>query len=691
MYRISVDTGGTFTDVVVTDSSGGYTIGKALTTHARIFDGMREALGVAAEQLGLGVEALLGATDLFIYGTTRATNAIVTQRVAKTALLVTEGFPDILVLREGGKLNPHDFSRDYPEPYVPRRYTFEVRERIRADGSVSREFDEAQAREVIGQLARHNFEAVAVCLLWSIANPAHERRLAALLDELLPGVPYTLSHRILPVIREYRRASATSIDASLKPLMQQHLSGLERDLRAAGYASDILVSTTLGGCMSVAELIEAPIHTVKSGPAMAPVAAATYTRLEGLGNNAIVCDTGGTTFDVGLVRDGNLTYSRDTWLGGLWSGHLLGISSVDIRSVGAGGGSIAWCDEGGLMRVGPQSAGSDPGPACYGRGGELPTVSDAACVLGYFNAEAFLGGRMRLDVAAAHRALAPLAQRFGASIEQTAYDIISLASELMIKAIREITIAEGVNPSESTLVAGGGAAGINILPIARELECGRVVLPKAASALSAAGMQFADILKEETASLVTTSNRFDHAAVNRTLGELERRLLGFLEGLGAQARDKARLEFFAEARYFGQIWELDTPLPFSRIEDAADVERLVEAFHQVHQRVFAIDDRASAVECINWKARLTVALSSPLVQPLARAAQGEQAPVAAYRTCHFDAGVSIETPIHAGADLLPGHRVQGPAIIEEPTTTLVVYPGMSARVSDAGNYILSYQ
>jgi N-methylhydantoinase A len=686
-YRISVDTGGTFTDVIVMNESGKQTIGKALTTKDRIFVGMREAIATAAVELDETLESVLANTDLLIYGTTRATNAIVTRTVAKTAFLCTQGFPDILVVKEGGKANPHDFSTDYPEPYIPRRWTFEIEERMGAEGTVSLPFNETQARGVVKTLDKRGFEAIAVCFLWSIANSEHELRMGDLIAEMLPDVPFTLSHKLVPIVREYRRASATAIDASLKPLMQEHLRGLERDLRAAGYKNDILVSTSVGGVMEIGELIEAPIHTAKSGPAMAPIAGLTYSTIENQGDNVIVCDAGGTTFDVGLVRDGRLTHSRDTWLGGQWVGHLLGISSVDVRSIGAGGGSIAWIDEGGLMRVGPQSAGAEPGPACYGRGGVQPTVSDAACVLGYFDPAFFLGGRMRLNVDAARRAVASVAARIGRSVEETAWDILNLASELMIKAIQEITIAEGFNPRDSTLVAGGGAAGINILPIAEELGCERVILPSVASALSASGMQFADIVKEETASLVTTSKRFNIDGVNRLLTELEAKLKRFLAGMGARAEARHRIEFMTEARYLAQVWELDTPLPVPRFRDRTDIAALVEAFHKVHERVFAVRDEGSPVECVNWKARLVVQLARSVeAAPMATAKPAPAAKVT--RDCFFGGTRPVSTPIYKSTELTAGTRVVGPSVIEEPTTTLVVFPGMSARVSGGGNYLL---
>ncbi|MEQ8662182.1 MAG: hydantoinase/oxoprolinase family protein, partial [Gammaproteobacteria bacterium] len=400
-YRISVDTGGTFTDVVVTDESGRFTVGKALTDRQRAFASIEAGLAVAADELGLDVAGLLDECAMFVYGTTRGTNGIVERKTAKTAFLTTHGFPDILLLKEGGKSEPHNLRMEYPDPYVARRLTFEVPERINAEGGVETPLDEAAVRALLATLREREVEAVAVCLLWSIANPAHELRVGQLIEEALPGLPYTLSHQLNPILREYRRASSTAIDASLKPLMQDYLTTLEADLRAAGYRNDILVSTSFGGVMHLHDVVQKPIYLVKSGPAMAPVAGLAYVSAEQLANDIIVCDAGGTTFDVSLVRDGEVEFSRDTWLGPPWTGDNLGMASVAVHSIGAGGGSIAWVDPGGLMRVGPHSAGSEPGPACYGRGGEEPTVTDAAVVLGYIDPAHFLGGRMQLDEDAA--------------------------------------------------------------------------------------------------------------------------------------------------------------------------------------------------------------------------------------------------------------------------------------------------
>ena len=691
-YRISVDTGGTFTDVVVSGGESGLVVGKALTTPARAFDGLSASIADAAGQMDLSLADLLQATTIFIYGTTRATNAIVTKQGAKTAFLTTEGFQDTLVLKEGGKTNPHDFSLRFPEPYVPRRRTFGIIERMTSEGTVHDPLDEAQARAVLAQLRNDGYEAVAVSFLWSIVNPAHELRMGELLAELLPGIPYTLGHQLAPILREYRRASATAIDASLKPLMQDHLGGLEHDLRAAGYASDILVSTSVGGCMHVRELIERPIHTAKSGPAMAPVAARAFSAIEELGGNIIVCDTGGTTFDVGLVVGGSLVHSRDTWLGGEWTGHLLGISSVDIRSVGAGGGSIAWIDDGGLLRVGPQSAGSVPGPACYGRGGAKPTVSDAACVLRYFDPDYFLGGRMTLDVEAARRAVATVADPLGRSVEETAYGILKLASEIMINAVQDITVAKGINPRESVMVAGGGAAGINIMLIAEELGVERVLLPKQASALSASGMQFADIVAEESVSAFTSSRGFDAAAVTGALDGLDARLESFRQGLSADQRASPHHTSYAvEARYASQVWEIEAPVPERDFGKPGALDALVEAFHRTHDRLYALRDEGSAIEFLSWRARLVVESGLRLEPEPEAVTASVPAPDGHHRDCFFGSADPQPTRIYKAGEIRPGMSMQGPCIVEEPTTTVVVFPGMSASVTANGHYLLSFR
>lgn len=688
MNRIAIDTGGTFTDAVLLDEDGVLRLGKGLTRPDRSWLGIEEALTVVADQVDSDVPTLLADCDLFLYGTTRSTNAILTERTARTALLTTEGFPDVLTLREGGRLEPFNLAIEYPRPYVERRDTYEVPERIDAEGGVVTALDRDAVKAMLGQLADDGVEAIGVCLLWSILNPSHELAIGELLDELAPDLPYTLSHQINPIMREYRRASSTVIDASLKPLMDEHFAALERDLRDAGLAGDLLAFTSLGGVMHIDDIRSRPVLTVKSGPSMAPVAAHAQAEVEGFGDeDVVVCDTGGTSFDVGLVPAGEVKFTRDTVLGKEFTGYTTGLSSVDIRSIGSGGGSIAWVDAGGLLRVGPQSAGADPGPACYGRGGVEPTMTDAAVLLGYLDADYFAGGRMQLDLDAAKSAFEGLADRLSMSTEEAAHGVLTVATEDMIGAIRDITINQGVDPRESTIVAGGGAAGINVVAIARELGVRRVLVPHTAGTLSASGGQHADILHEISVTRLMDTGAFDFDAANAALDEITAGLHAYADRLRARGTEAFRLTYSVEARYAFQVWELEVPLAGGRVESAADVAALASAFHDVHERTFAIKEPSQDVECVNWKGRLTAELEKPVVR---REEEGPSEPPPPHRhgEAFFPSTGVTAIPRYHGEDLRPGCLVEGPAAIDQPTTTLIVYPGSRARMTPSRNFLV---
>lgn len=686
-WRISVDTGGTFTDVVIADDSGRFTLGKALTTKRRIFSGLKNALAVAADKLSMPLASVLEKTDLFVYGTTHATNAIVTGNVAKTAFLTTKGFPDILVLREGGKFNPHDFSTPYPQPYIARRHTFEIDERIEVSGNIYKPLDESATLEILQHIKQQGFQACAVSLLWSTVNPRHELRIGQLIEEVTPDLPYTLSHALNPILREYRRASSTAIDASIKPLMQKHLHDLQCDLRDEGYQGEILVSTTSGGCLDIESVIDKPIHSVRSGPAMAPVAGRRYAEIEKLTDSVLVVDTGGTTFDVSLVRDQHITITQETWLGERFTGHMLGIPAVDARSVGAGGGSIAWLDDAGLLRVGPQSAGADPGPACYGQDGSEPTVTDAALVLGYIDPDYFLGGKMRLDKAAAQNAINKIAKPLNINVEQAAYSIFAVSNETMINAIKEITVSEGIDPTESIIVAGGGAAGLGIVPIARELGCRAIIVPRTASVLSACGMQFSDIQIEESRTVPSRSDTFNRDLVNHALDAIDHALDSFANKLAARGFNQTKRAYRTDAHYMAQVWDIAVDLPTSRLVDEATVATLEEAFHQSHQRIFNMDDRSCAIEYLNWTGRLSVILPQAGVGKMP-SSNGD--PKIVFRDAYFDLDNKERATVLRGDDIAKQQAIDGPAIIEEETTTLVLPPGCRATLSDSGNYIVEW-
>ena len=684
--RISVDVGGTFTDLVVEDEVGQVRLYKAPTTPDDPVQGVLDVLQVVADYRGISIEALLGACEMLMHATTWATNAILTGRTSRTAFLTTEGHPEVLLLREGGRVDPFDNTVPFPSPYVPRSLTFEIPERIRADGKVRKPLDEAAMLDVIGRLREKLVEAVGVCLLWSVVNPTHEERVGELLAEHLPAVPFTLSHRLNPSIREYRRASSTCIDASLKPVMSGYLDSLEGRLRATGFEGRLLSVTSQGSVVDLADLAAAPIHSINSGPSMAPVAGRYYSQLETQADDAIIADSGGTSYDVSLVRKGRIPWTRETWLGQRLRGHMTGFPSVDVRSVGAGGGSIAWVDAGGMLHVGPQSAGSRPGPACYGEGGEEPTVTDAALVLGYINPDNFLGGAIRLDVDAATVAIEEqVGASLGLDIHGAASAVLNVVSENMVRAIEDITINQGIDPRTAILVGGGGAAGLNCVYIARRLGCARVVIPAAGATLSAAGAMMSDLSTEFSRTCFTTSDRFDFDAVNATLAELDARARQFMKGRGTGALAQS-IEYSAECRYPHQVWEIEVPLAKPRFDGPKDVERLVGDLHGVHEEMFAIADRKSHIEVVTWRARARCALARTDGVGVVEAIGGGEGRWS--KSAYFDGAGVVDAVVQDLQSMSAGDRLEGPAIIESSFMTVVIDPGARVERTEGGNLLI---
>jgi N-methylhydantoinase A len=682
--RFAVDTGGTFTDLVVQDETGAARMFKARTTPADPIQGVLDALGVAAAGYGLPLAAFLSQGTLLMHGTTHAINAIITGRTARTAFLTTSGHADMLILREGGRSDTFNFAHAYPQPYIPRALTHEVIERVMADGSVLTALDEAAVLDTIARLKADAVEAVAVCLLWSIVNPAHELRVGALLEQHLPGIPYTLSHQLNPAVREFRRASSAAIDASLKPMMSRYLRALEDRLRAAGFGGRTLVVTSQAGVIDAADAAAAPIHIVNSGPSMAPLAGRHYAGLDDPGRDAIVADTGGTTYDVSIVRSGQIPTTRETWIGPRFLGIMLGFPWVDVKSVGAGGGSLARVDSGGLLHVGPASAGADPGPVCYARGGTEPTVTDASVVLGHVDPTFFLGGSMQLDAALAEAAIARVvAGPMGLSVPNAAEAMLAIATENMVQAILDITVKQGIDPREAVLVGGGGAAGLNSVKIARRLGCRRLIVPEVGAALSAAGALMSDLKAEYHAAYVTSTSNFDHGAVAKVLAGLRRQCEAFAGGPGAGAL-ATHIGFRVDARYATQVWEIEVPLQSGQLADAANVAAFVEDFHQTHQGLFSFRDEGSPIEIIGWTAHVTCKIGNRTDIRLVELSTTTPRPD---RQVHFPDGWH-NTPVHRFETIALDAAIVGPAIIESDFTTVVIDPGAVARRMPSGNLVV---
>jgi N-methylhydantoinase A len=429
--------------------------------------------------------------------------------------------------------------------------------------------------------------------------------------------------------------------------------------------------------MDAAEVAEAPIHLINSGPSMAPVSGRHFARVDESADTAVVADTGGTTFDVSLVRRGNIPWTRETWIGQPYRGHMTGFPSVDVKSIGAGGGSIAWLDDGGLLHVGPTSAGAVPGPACYGKGGTEPTVTDAALVLGYLDADFFLGGTIKLDVEAARMALAArVADPLGLAVEAAAVAVISVATENMVQAIVDITVAQGIDPRTAVLVGGGGAAGLNSAEIGRRLGCQSVIIPEVGAALSAAGAMMSDLTSTWRRTFFASSDRFDFAGVNAVLDQLEAQCHIFIEGPG-KASLKQVIEFVAEARYRDQVWEIEVPLPMRRFRQQDDLAAFVENFHRAHESVFAVRDTGSVVEVVSWTASVRCQLREAEAGTLVADAKGNE--VKGVRQVYFAEEGWLTAAVHRFETIDPGDVLKGPAIVESPFTSIVLNPGTVAQ------------
>lgn len=686
-YRICTDIGGTFTDIVVVDESGNVNIFKALTTPENRVNGIIDGLKLAADFYGTTLNEFMGACDYFGHGTTTSTNALIERKVAKVGLICTSGFRDVLLFREGGKENPFDWYLDYPEPYIPRYLTLPVTERINAEGGIDIPLHEDEVREAIRQFKQYDIEVIAVSLAWSFVNPAHELRIGELIEEEWPGKTYTLSHIVNPRIREYRRTVSTVIDASLKPLITHYVSTFESRLREIGYHNELSLLTCSGGVTSPQEMIESPIYSLDSGPALAPVSGRFYAKKELDKDNVITCDMGGTSFDVSRVTDGIITISNDNVI----QNERLSIPKVDVKTIGAGGGSIAWVDDGGLIRVGPEGAGSVPGPACYMRGGERATVTDANLVLGYLDENYFLGGKMKVSRELAEKAIMQsVAAPLNLSLMEAAYTIYNTANHLMTEAVRDITIFEGIDPKEYAVVAGGGAVGMHIIPIVSQLGCQEVIVPKTASTLSAFGGAVADVVREFNRSYLTSSHSFDSENVKATLDKLAADAKTFLDSVGVPKENQV-LEFAVEARYLFQERELTVPLRSGAIQNDHDLETLIDDFHEKHELTLGSMEKGQAVEFVVWKviARGITPEISLHKQPVSSEAPNPAA-LKSLRKAYFrEMGGLVEVPVYDGTRLFAGNVITGPAIIEEPTTNIVVIPGSTLTLSMYGNYIIN--
>jgi N-methylhydantoinase A len=680
MLAIGVDIGGTFTDIVGALEDGHLVFTKVSSTPGNLVDGVRRGV----EKLLQQVRGSTGRVTRFIHGTTVATNAILERKGALIGLLATEGFEDVLEMGRQRRSRMYDLDMDPETPafLAPRRRRMGIRERLDRDGTVLCALDERQVIETVRALkAQYTIQAVAVCYLFSFKNPVHEHRTRELIREHFPELPVSLSCEVDPTYREYERTCLTAFDAYLRPVVERYIRQLEGALAGMGVGAGLHVMQSRGGVTSARLATDRPVTMVLSGPAAGVLGGAFAAERSGIGQ-VITLDMGGTSCDVALVQDGRPLFSSE----GRIDLYPLRLPMIDVSTLGAGGGSLAWLDAGGGLHVGPQSAGAEPGPACYGRGGTEPTVTDASLVLGYLNPDGFAGGEMTLQADAAVRALERIAKPLGMTPLEAAYGIHRVVNARMADQIRLVSVRKGHDPRHFALVLMGGAGPVHGGVLAADLAIPTVIVPETPGVLSALGLLVANIEHERATTLGMRAKDTTLQDLIRAFEPLEQECWRRMQA-DRVAPEQVTVLRSAEARYLGQSYELEVPIV--GVLDQQVVGRIEAAFHARHEQVYGHSSPGAEVEIVNLRA----VLASPLPKPVLRqdlAVGGTHAAQIGVRRAYFgrERGLS-EAPIYARERLPMGDELIGPAIVEQADTTIVIYPGQRARLDQAGNLLMT--
>lgn len=677
--RLGIDIGGTFTDFTMIDADGNVRVFKTLSTPAAPEAAIKTGIAEIAADDGTTVSELLGNVELLIHGTTIALNTVLKRDGPKLGVLHTEGFRDVLYLRDGHKPDRYNLQMAPPEPLVPRHLRLGVKERINYRGEIAEPLDESTVRHALRVFKSEGIESIAVSLLWSMLNREHEARVLEIIREELPEAYVALSSDILPAIREYPRTSATVLSAYVGPVLGSYLSRLEQYLRQNGYRKELLIMQVTGGPAVVSEIERRPVLAIGSGPAAGPAGALAIGG--DAERNLMLVEMGGTSFDVSLITDGAMPMSKEIEIGEL----PLGVSAVDVHSVGAGGGSIAWIDAGGMLRVGPQSAGAEPGPACYGLGGTAPTVTDANLILGYLNPENFLGGRMTLDQTAAEQAMQAIADQLDLDVVEAAAAVYRIVNAEMVGAMRAVSVMRGVDPREYVAVVGGGAGGTHAAKIAQELGMRKAICPLVAGGLCSFGMLAADVRQSYLTTYPTNTAKLDPDEANELFDKMERRARAELRAQGFEDAD-IELHRFIDGKYPYQMHEITVPAPAGPLTATA-IGALANSFHDEHERLYTYCLREMSVDINGWRV-IAIGKLPPLPLHEQQAGPADPTPAErASRAVYFEeAGDYVSVRVFDGELLRPGMIVDGPAVAELPTTTVVVFPGHRLAVNRAGDY-----
>ena len=693
-YRLGVDIGGTFTDAtLINEETGEIHVGKVPSTPQDPSHGFMEATHRILREADVSPDEV----GYVVHGTTVATNSIIEGKVARTGFVTTDGFRDLLEIQRQIRPSLYDLQFEKPRPLTPRYLCFGVPERLDAQGNVLTPLDEGTVRDVAERLRQEDVESIAVCFLHAYINPSHEKRTGEILREALPDTIISLSSEVAPEFREYFRASTTVINASIRPVVGRYLQSIEARLRAEGLEAELLVMQSSGGVFTFAAASEKPVFMVESGPA-AGVIAATYLGTTLGYPDVISFDMGGTTAKAGLIQNGTPRITKDYEVGAAaqtgvgasrGAGYPIRTPVIDLVEIGAGGGSIAWVDSGGVLRVGPQSAGADPGPVCYGAGGTEPTITDANLVLGRLNPSFFLGGEIELEVETARRAIQEkCADPLNLDLVEAAHGIVEIANAAMVNALRLVSVQRGYDPRDFVLTAFGGAGPVHANRLAAEIDVPTTIIPMSPGTTSAMGLLVTDLKHDYSTTLIQHVDQLDTTAVEETYQELE------AQGGASLEREEVRQEDISflrqvDIRYVGQSYELTVPLPAEQL-DASKIVSVLEQFHIEHDRAYGYSAPTEPVEFVNL--RLTAI--GRIAKPRLRELEGNNTDIAAAqkatRSVYFaESDGYVECPIYDRYRSGPGCVLTGPAIVEEADSTTVIHPGYRAQVDRFGNLILT--
>ncbi|MGI9521127.1 MAG: hydantoinase/oxoprolinase family protein [Hyphomicrobiaceae bacterium] len=668
-FRIAVDVGGTFTDVVAVDRAGKTTFAKVPSTPEDQAIGTLDGLERLSEMLGMGVGALLNRTERIVHGMTVATNALLERKGAKVGLLTTAGHRDILEMREGLKPERYNMRLARREPLVPRRLRLGVIERLRADGRVEVPLDVASLKIAIEKLKAEHVNSIAVCYLHSYRDPRHELETRDIVEQAMPGVSVSVSSQVLPQIKEYERVSTTVVNAYVAPLISAYLTRLEQDLSDAGFDGPLLVMLSHGGVAPVSEAIRVAAATVLSGPAGGLAGGQRVAQLM-RAPNLITFDVGGTSSDIALLTEGEVALSRDRTM----AGERIALPSLDIVTLGAGGGSLARVAASGLLEVGPESAGSTPGPISYGKGGTQPTVTDASVVLGYLDPDSFSGGATKLDHVGAHTAFGALGRSIGISATEAAAGVHRVVNTQLAEGIRIVTVRRGVDPRHFDLLGFGGAAGVHVTELARMLGLRRVIMPRVASVLSAWGMLATELRLEAVQTTVGETDTLHAPTIASLYRQMEREgrecMQAWFKGPTASRRA-------AEMRYGEQVFEIDVPLEDIDFDRPGALDRLKRAFERRHEELYAYHLPEQFPVLINARVAIVGLLSDLPIEPEVISA-GQAEPIDK-RQIYLDNW--IEAVVFRFDELAAGQVLAGPAIVESDSTTVILRPGDQATIT----------